>query len=170
MTSHQSDRIALLIQQGTRLIGQGQAAEAVSLLEEALRIDQANDDAALNLGAGYILTRRFRRAVRVLEQLAQRAPDNPMVWTNLGAAYLGNPVLATDDDQRRAIEAFKRALLLDHHAPNVAYNIGLIHKDRRERAEAITWFQRALESNPQDRDARYWINQLHHPPAGEGPA
>ncbi len=157
---HQSDRILHLIQQGTRLIGQGQVVEAVSLLEEAYRLDQANLDVALNLGAGYILTRRFRRAVRILEQLAQRDPDNPMVWTNLGAAYLGNPVLATDDNQRRALEAFKRALVLDAQAPNVAYNIGLIHKDRQEKAEALTWFQRALESNPQDRDARYWINQL----------
>lgn len=46
-------------------------------------------DASLNLSGAYILTKKFKQAVRLLETLREQAPDNAMVWTNLGAAYLG---------------------------------------------------------------------------------
>jgi len=71
-----------------------------------------------------------------------------MVWTNLGAAYLGNPILAKDEDQQRAIAAFKQALKLNPTAPNVAYNLGLIHRDRQEKDEALYWFRQAVKTNP----------------------
>jgi tetratricopeptide (TPR) repeat protein len=83
-----------------------------------------------------------------------------MVWTNLGAAYLGNPVLAGDAQQRRALDAFAQALKLDPAAPHVAYNIGLVYRDRRETAAAISWFERALQANPLDEDARKLIQRL----------
>lgn len=154
------DEVRRLVEGGTRLLAAGKSAEAVTLLEKAHALDREHFDAALNLGAGYILTRRFRHAAPILEALAEREPNNPMIWTNLGAAYLGNPVLATDDQQRQAISAFKRALAIDPLAPNVAYNLGLIYKDRQEDEEAMRWFQRALQANPRDRDARYWMTKL----------
>jgi tetratricopeptide (TPR) repeat protein len=98
--------------------------------------------------------------VQVLEPLSEREPQNPMVWTNLGAAYLGNPVLATGQDQQRAIQAFKRALAINPSTPNVAYNLGLIYRDRGEAELALHWFQRALQANPDDRDARSYIKKL----------
>ena len=81
--------------------------------------------------------------------------------TNLGAAYLGNPVLAKDDAQQKAIRAFKKALELDSTAPNIAYNLGLIYRDRRSWDTSIGWFQTALEHNPHDKDAQYWIDQIN---------
>ncbi len=121
-------------------------------------------DTAVNLSGAYILTNKFRQAVPILETLADHYPDNPAIWTNLGAAYLGNPILAEDEDQRRAIVAFEQALALDPIAPHVAYNIGLIYRDRRETEQAIAWFHRALQANPNDRDARRLIAQLSQPP------
>lgn len=116
-------------------------------------------DAALNLSGAYILTKKFKQAVKILSSHEQ-APPNAMVWTNLGAAYLGNPILARDEEQLQAIAAFKQALAIDPIAPNVAYNIGLIYRDRREYALAISWFQRAVQANPNDQDARNLIEKL----------
>jgi tetratricopeptide (TPR) repeat protein len=82
------------------------------------------------------------------------------VWTNLGAAYLGNPVLATDEQQRKAIGAFRQAYELDPRTPSVAYNIGLIYRDRKALAKALKWFRRALEADPHDRDARNILQRL----------
>ena len=96
----------------------------------------------------------------LLEQLRDQAPNNVMVWTNLGAAYLGNPILSRDDEQLQAIAAFKQALQIDPIAPNVAYNIGLIYRDRREYDLAINWFERALQANPNDQDAKNLIKKL----------
>jgi tetratricopeptide (TPR) repeat protein len=154
------DRTLHLLRAGTGLLRQGKSEEALPFLEEAFRLDPDNPDVALNLSGAYILQSKFRKAVHLLEQLSEETPDNPMVWTNLGAAYLGNRALAVSKHQMKAVEAFKRALELDPVAPNVAYNIGLIYKDRDETEKAIQWFRKALQANPRDEDAKMLISQL----------
>ncbi|MBI1877065.1 MAG: tetratricopeptide repeat protein [Chloroflexi bacterium] len=149
-----------LLRRGTEALHQGDIAKATRFLEQAHQLDRDNHNAALNLGGAYILSKKFAQAVASLEPLSERDPHNPMVWTNLGAAYLGNPILAKDDEQLRAIAAFERAIELDPVAPNVAYNLGLIHLDRHDNERALHWFQRALQANPNDRDARRFIEQL----------
>jgi tetratricopeptide (TPR) repeat protein len=123
-------------------------------------MDEENVDAALNLGGAYILSKQFAQAVAILEPLSQRDSHNPMVWTNLGAAYLGNPVLAGDEEQLRAIAALTRAFELNPATPNVAYNLGLIYRDRQEYDKALHWFRRALQASPNDRDARRCAAQM----------
>ena len=149
-----------LLSRGTQALQNGDIARAVSLLERAHQLDPDNPDAALNLGGVYILAKKFAQAVAILEPLRERDPDNPMVWTNLGAAYLGNSVLAGDEKQQRAIAAFERALTINPATPNVAYNLGLIYLARREHERALGWFKRAVQTNPDDRDALNYIRQL----------
>lgn len=149
-----------LLQQGTNALQRGQIGTAVELLEHAQQFDQDHPDLTLNLAGAYILSKKFKKAVNLLEPLSEREPHNPMVWTNLGAAYLGNPVLAGDADQHRAIAAFKKALEINPVTPNVAYNIGLIYIDRQEKDKALHWFRRAVQADPNDRDAQYYIKKL----------
>lgn len=149
-----------LFHTGTRLLHQGQANEALPLLEEAYELRPKHADAAINLSGAYILTKRFSKAIPVLEMLSDQHPDNAMVWTNLGAAYLGNPVLAQDEHQIKAIAAFEQAIQINPVAPNVAYNIGLIYRDRKEYEYAIYWFRQAIRANPADRDARSLLAKL----------
>lgn len=84
-----------------------------------------------------------------------------MVWINLGAAYLGNPVLAGDREQRLAISAFEKALEIDPAAPSVAYNIGLIYRDRKDNDLASYWFNEAVKQNPMDKDARRILKRIN---------
>jgi tetratricopeptide (TPR) repeat protein len=155
-----SHRFSSFFERGTRALKDGDTATAARLLERAVALDSDHIDASLNLGAVYILEKRFADAAAVLEPLVDLEPDNPMVWTNLGAAYLGNPILARDEDQRRAIDAFERAIALDPATPNVAYNLGLVHGDRGEYLLAMDWFRHALLADPRDRDAQRQIEQL----------
>ncbi len=148
------------LRRGTEALHRGDIAKATRFLERAHQMEPDNQDAALNLGGAYILAKKFAQAVAVLEPLSEQVPHNPMVWTNLGAAYLGNPILAKEAEQLRAIAAFERAIELNPIAPNVAYNLGLVHLDRRENERALHWFQRAIQANPNDRDARRFVEQL----------
>lgn len=159
-SSGEQDRFRSLLVKGTRLLRQGKAAKALPLLERAYAMEPENFDAALNLGGALVMHGHFSKAIPVLERLRDREPDNAMVWTNLGAAYLGNPVLATDDAQDKAIEAFRQAITLDPEAPSVAYNLGLIYRDRQENDEAIRWFRKALDTDPADRHARAILKRL----------
>lgn len=145
---------------GTALLRRGKQKQALEWLEKAHERDPDDFDAALNLSAAYIMGKKFKQAVPILEQLAQRDGENAMIWTNLGAAYLGNPVLADEARQANAVRAFTQALSIDPQAPNVAYNIGLIHKDRKEFAIARRWFGIALQTDANDKDAAYWLAQM----------
>jgi tetratricopeptide (TPR) repeat protein len=148
------------LNRGARLLAQGEAQPARAVFERLW--EQRPDDVlvAINLGGAYTLNKQFKRAIPILEAVIEREPGNAMLWTNLGAAYLGNPVLATRQEQDRAIAAFKRALECDPVAPHVAYNLGLIYRDRNEMADAIHWFTRALQANPLDDDARRILERL----------
>ena len=154
------ERFQNLFTAGTALLHRGQAAEAIPLLEEAYDLQPDHTDLGINLSGAYILTKKFRKAVPLLEDLTKQEPYNEMLWTNLGAAYLGNPVLAQDEHQLKAIEAFEQALKINPIAPNVAYNIGLIYRDRKEKEDAIYWFRQAIKANPADRDARSLLAKL----------
>lgn len=146
--------------EGTHLLNLGDAAAAAARLEEAVRLLPDNPDAAINLGGAYILQRRHTRAVQVLEAASQRHPGHVMLWINLAAAYLGTLEISGPQQQARAIGAFERALELDVAAPNVHYNLGLIYHDQGDLHQAARYFQLALETNPDDRDAQYWLHRL----------
>lgn len=154
LSSEEDNTFDVLFGEGTRLLHAGQVTQAMPLLEKAHEFRLEHVDAAINLGAAYILEGKFTKAVAVLEPLTKTQPDQVMVWTNLGAAYLGNPVLATDQQRAKAIAAFRQAYELNPATPNVAYNLGLIYRDMADPKQAIYWFNRAIKANPNDKDAR----------------
>lgn len=150
------------LQQGTLLLAQGRPADALPLLQKAHWLKPDNSDAALNLGGAFIMAGRHKHAVPILEQAVTQAPANAQLWINLGAAYLGNPITATDERQQKALGAFQRALEIDPLAHSVAYNIGLIHRDRGEIGLAIAAFRRAVLADPRDRDAQRLLERLEN--------
>ena len=162
------DRTQRLLNRGAKLLEQGKADEAIPHLERACQLDSTSVPAQINLGGAYVMAGRHSEAVPVLESARDAEPENVMIWINLGAAYLGNPVLATDEQQLQAIQAFETALGLDPVAPSVDYNLGLIFVDRKEHDLAMSAFQRAIEVNPFDRDARAWLRKLKDTAEREG--
>ena len=148
------------LDRGARLLSQGKAQPAQTILERLWKLRPGDVAVAINLGGAFILSGQFKRAVPLLEEIVAHEPEDAMAWTNLGAAYLGNPVLAATKEQDKAIAAFERALECDPIAPHVAYNLGLIYRDRNDNVRAIRWFTRALQANPLDADARRILEKL----------
>jgi tetratricopeptide (TPR) repeat protein len=161
-----SARVQRLVADGARLLAARRPGEAIAKLSEAWDLDPQNVAAAINLGGAYILQGRHDGAIPVLEAASLLEPDNPMVWSNLAAAYLGKLPLATSERQQRAIDAYERALALDARAPHVQYNLGLIYLERDEPLQAASHFQGALAADPSDLDARYWLDRIRQ---GSGP-
>ncbi len=159
MKASQEQARRLLIQ-GAKLLEQGNAQEAIPPLERAYQLDAESVPTLINLGGAYVMAGRHREAIPLLEAARDTEPNNAMIWINLGAAYLGNPVLATPEQQMRAIVAFEKALELSPAAPNVHYNLGLIFVDRGDIDLAIAAFRQATQVNPLDRDARFWLHKL----------
>ena len=148
------------LKQGTQLLMQGKPDEALPHLQRAHELSPDDHSAALNLGGAFIMAGKHKQAVPILEKLSETDADNPQVWTNLGAAYLGNPITAANERQTKSLAAFARALELDPNARSVAYNMGLIYRDRNELDKAVASFKRALASDPNDKDARRILERL----------
>ena len=155
-----SDEFKENLQTGTNFLMQGKPNDALPHLQRAHELAPADINAALNLGGAFIMAGKHKQAVPILEKLSEADADNPQVWANLGAAYLGNPVTAADERQTKSLHAFARALVLDPHAKNVAYSMGLIYRDRHELDKALTSFKLALATDPHDEDARRILERL----------
>jgi tetratricopeptide (TPR) repeat protein len=166
--SIKSPQFSQALNESARLLAQNRPDEAVAKLLPLYAEDPAHPDVVANLGGAYILQRRWNKAVTVLRAGVRRHPDNAMLWANLGAAELGGLEIAGPRQQERAIRAYERALQADPQAPNVHYHLGLIHKERGDLLAAVTFFQRALEVRPSDRDARYWLDRLAQQQAQAG--
>ena len=149
-----------LFKRGTEMLQRGRIQQSVSHLEQAHALDPTHFDTALHLSGAYILSKKFKQAAALLELFIEEHEHHAMLWTNLGAAYLGNPILAKDADQLKAIAAFERAIEANPIAPNVAYNIGLIYNDRKDAQQAVHWFEKAIQANPNDKDARNYLEKL----------
>ena len=160
MDQKTKERARRLLNRGARLLEQGKASEAIPHLERAYQLDNSSVPAQINLGGAYVLAGRHEKAIPLLEAARDAEPQNTMIWINLGAAYLGNPILATPEQQMQAIGAFEAALELNPRPPNVSYNLGLICVDRKENDLAAAAFQRAVQVDPLDRDARIWLRKL----------
>jgi tetratricopeptide (TPR) repeat protein len=160
MASEESEQFQRALNESARLLSQHRPGEAAAILQPLYEAAPDHPDVAINLSGAYILQRKWRKAVSILNQAVRNHPNNAMLWTNLGAAELGQLELAGPKQQERAIVAYQNALHADPEAPNVHYHLGLIYKDRGEYTRSAALFQRALEVNPQDRDARHWLDWL----------
>ncbi|MFO7698319.1 MAG: tetratricopeptide repeat protein [Anaerolineae bacterium] len=154
------ERVQRLMSEGARLLAAKRPGEALVLLARAWELDPQNADAAINLGGAFILQGKHKLAVPVLEAASRLEPDNPMVWTNLAAAYLGKLPFASPEQQDRAIAAYERVLALEPRTAHVHYNLGLIYLQRQDPSRASMHFRHALATDPDDRDARLWLERI----------
>jgi tetratricopeptide (TPR) repeat protein len=157
-----NDQYQQAVNESARLLRSNRPGEAIQRLLPLYQKNRQDADIAINLGGAYILQHRWNKAVKVLEPVAKAHPKNAMLWINLAAAYLGRLETAGPRQQEQAIAAYERAIQADPHTPNAHYHLGLIHKERGDLNRACAHFQRALETDPADRDARNWLDRLGH--------
>jgi tetratricopeptide (TPR) repeat protein len=141
------------MRQAAQILSRGNGHDAIPLLERCYGQRPHDVNVLTNLGGAYILAGKHKHAVPVLEHATELVSDNPAIWTNLAAAYLGKLVTASKDQRKRALAAYQRVLELDPAYPNVHYNMGLIYIDQRSWEQAEAAFTDALRVNPHDKDA-----------------
>ncbi len=118
-------------------------AEAKDAIDRALALDPDNPG-ALDARATYKMGIAFDRkgAVDDLLRAAQVAPGDSQVWNTLGLAH------SDRDDNRKAEEAFKRAIELDPLDPLPHANLAILYLDEMRMEEAKREIDLAMKVDP----------------------
>ena len=124
------------------------AAEAGPMKMLGGRPIKAEAAAFTEEGTREMTARHFQEAVELLERAAKADSKHPVVWNNLGSAYL------TIDKPVYAERAFKKAIAIDHNYAQAHYNLGAAYDLRFEYDKAIASYARAVELDPGMLDGR----------------
>jgi tetratricopeptide (TPR) repeat protein len=136
------------------LQARGDAADAQTEYEAALRIRPEDATANNALGAVLLASGQAGRAVLYLQTATQTAPDYFDAHYNLGNA------LASADDFRAAAREFAAAVRIRPDDAGAHANLGSALAELGSFADAKAQFERALEINPAHALARENLMQL----------
>ena len=146
--------------QAMRFLYQGRVQNAILLLEPLHQHQPEHLEVLKNLGAAYIIRKRYAEAQVLLERAVELQPDDSDLWVNLAAARLGELEASTSEQQNLAIDAYSKALEVNPKAANVHYMLGLVYRQRKEYLRAVAHFSLALDQDPNDQDARNMLSDL----------
>lgn len=95
------------------------------------------------------LTPQKRAEIEGLKAMAEKTPDNPEAWIQLGHIYFdtGQPA--------EAIEAYNKALALAPNNANVLTDLGVMYRRNKQPKKAIESFDRAIQVDPRHEIARF---------------
>lgn len=161
---------------GQRLIGQGKYEQAVPVLQEATRLLPKTAQAYNHLGLALQGTKQFAPALAAYKKALALDHKLAAAHYNLGCLYLeqNDPASATEEltsytllqsssvdgwlklgnAQLRAHradaaeKAFKAALALQPHHPEVLNGLGIIQLQRKRPQEALNYFNLAVVQSP----------------------
>jgi tetratricopeptide (TPR) repeat protein len=140
---------AQLVEQAVRLFQAGKALAAEASCREAIALDPRHVDARLMLAAALHAQSRYGEAEEIYRQFTAEQPAEPSHWANLGLMRrLGGRHDA-------ALAAYARALELEPLTADLAYNLGLLHVDRKDYVSAASILARAVELAPEDAEIRF---------------
>jgi len=150
------------LQPGQRRVALADAIGEISALEQANKLDEADDLAARVLAAmpehphvlhitGIVSYRKGRmaEAIERMEKSVRLAPNVALYPRNMCEVYRGAGRL---DD---AVAAGKRAVELSPNDSRAYFNLALIHYERLELAEAVRVAEQAIALDPEFAEAHF---------------
>lgn len=130
--------------------------QALDLYREVRVLDPNNVNAAEQLGGILMLVGQIEESKTLLEDLAQKHPDNALVHHSLGMLYSWG-MMRHD----LAIMTFRRALALDPSLQQLRWRIAHGYKELGDKDAVIYWLDSYFEKETNEEDATYdWLGVL----------
>jgi tetratricopeptide (TPR) repeat protein len=132
--------------------------QAIEYINRAIALDPRNIGAYERLYEITLATGDEKKAMQALERAAKVKTDNPSFWTRLGKLYIsivfkGNSA-PKPDDVARVNEIFKKAADHAEDDPAVLRDVADYYAASQQIKEAIPFYLRLLELEPDDAGAR----------------
>ncbi|MAI80121.1 MAG: hypothetical protein CL917_14330 [Deltaproteobacteria bacterium] len=153
----QGDRVDWLYDRAVRDFAQGREADALTGLEEALRIDPSFSDGYEAMGVIFGRSDRFHEAIDVFKRLEEIAPDEPMVNTNLSLYFmkLGDKETAEAESAKAMQKDMAKAS--GRRIDDEALEHALVEQKRSDALRKKEMFGQILEIDPEDGIALFGI-------------
>ncbi len=144
------ERIAFLYDRAVRIFAQGKEADALTILEDALRLDPGFSDGYEAIGVILGRSQRFHEAIDFFKRLEELAPEAPMVNTNLSLYYMkiGDKTSA----EAEAAKAMQKSLA-EASGTSISSDeaeAGIREQERSDAQRKQRMFGQVLEIDPED--------------------
>ncbi len=136
----------VFFQRAARLQENGQISQAVTLLQQSVKLDSTFKEARNKLGSLYYKQQKYRQALAHFQQLLKSDPDDVKARNNLGSTYLK---LEMDEEAR---EALHQAVNTDHTYGLAYYNLACVYARAGDSATAVQYLRHAMTIEPRARD------------------
>jgi len=146
-TPLETARAQALVQRAVAAQEARELTRAISLLEQAVKLDPTAKAAYNSLGNVYYQQQRYQQAIAVYHKALAIDPDYAKARNNLGSTYMQ---LAMHE---RAIEELQKALQADGSYGLTYYNLACVYARGGDSATAAQYLQQAIALEPQ---ARTW--------------
>jgi TPR repeat/Tetratricopeptide repeat len=140
-------RAQALVQRAAAAQETKELTRALTLLEQAIKLDPTAKAAYNSLGNVYYQQRRYQQALTMYQKALAIDPDYVKARTNLGSTYMQ---LAMDT---RAIDELQKALQADSSYSLAYYNLACVYARSGNSIMAAQYLQQAIVLEPQ---ARTW--------------
>jgi tetratricopeptide (TPR) repeat protein len=131
----------------TRYLQAGRVADALTQLEEAVRLDPRNAEGHSNLGVVLQAQGRLAEGMQYLRTAVRLKPKDDSVHFNLGSGLL----VAGQPDA--AMREFETAIALNPENADAHFNLAVMLGPRNRLDDAIAHLRRVVEINPLNADA-----------------
>lgn len=132
-------------------------AEAIELLEQAMKLDEQNLDVQHILGINYFKHRDHDRALPLLRKVVTENPD-----LYYSAAFILGKYYYDRNDHQNAADYFKKYLKVKPDDHKVHGALGNIYLKQKRFAEALEEFDRVLKLNPDDLPAAINVGNIQY--------
>ncbi len=135
------------------LMDRHEFTKALGRFQTACVMNPASDTGCLNMGIALLSMRRLNDAHNILAKSAQRDPQNPRAWFNLGLVEraAGNDGVAIND--------FEKVASIDPKDPATQYLIGSLYLQAKQYQQAISSFRNAIDLDAFNLPAEFGIAQ-----------
>ena len=136
------DLVNSYVAEGTKLLQAGQVEEAITKLQQALRLDPENASASYNYGLALLFQNKPEEAITRFQVALQSQPDNPEMLYFLARAYLAA------NRPEDAAACFRKLMVMRPDDPFVHNGLGVALAKTQDLPNATAEFKNALRLAP----------------------
>ena len=144
-----------LMNRGNGLLEKGDAAVAIGVYTQALRLSPESTDVRLNLANAFLLADRPDDAARMCRQTLELDPNSAAAYYLLGCALL------RQNQPEPAAEALQQSWKIDPAVPALDFQTGMAQEQLGQIPDAIRDFEGVIRAVPDHPSAHYQLSRLY---------